>query len=126
MVEYERMAERQRKWMLYLLLIFFVGAMLLPYKRVILGLLLGHVVSYYSLRLLHNRAKAFGEAIVEEKRSLGLGTFLRLLGAALAIIIAMKFEHKIHIIAVVFGLITSYIVIVADYTIYSIRQQKKT
>lgn len=122
MIEFEHMAERQRKWMLYLLLIFLIGAFITPYKRVFLGLLLGHVVSYYGLRLLHNRAKAFGEAVVQDKRIYGLGTFLRLVGAAIAIIIAVNLEHKVHIIGVVFGLITSYVVLIVDYTIYFARQ----
>lgn len=114
MVDYERMAKRQQKWMLYLLIIFLLGALLTPYEHIFLGLLLGHVVSYYGLRLLHNRGKAYGKAIVEDGRPPGLGTFLRLVGAAIAILIAIKFEHKVHLIAVVCGLMTSYVVMLVD------------
>src|SRR5699024_872234 len=121
MEDFARMEVRQRKWMLYLLAIFILGAAITPYDRFFLGLALGHIVSYYGLRLLHNRAKAFTDAIIEEKRSLGLGTFLRLIGAGLAVWLALKYEHKIHIIGVVLGLTTSYIVMMIDYAYESIR-----
>lgn len=124
MEDFERMEVRQRKWMLYLLAIFLLGAAVTPYERFFLGLLLGHVVSYYGLRLLHNRAKAFSQAIIDEKRTTGLGTFFRLIGAGVAIGLALKFQEKIHIIGVVFGLTTSYIVMIVDYTIDAIHQSK--
>lgn len=122
MDEFEHMAKRQRKWMLYLLGIFLIGAIITPFERVFLGLALGHTVSYYSLRLLHNRTKTFGQAAIEGRKILGLGTFLRLMGVAIAIFIALRFEHKIHTISVVLGLITLYIVLIIDYTIYAIQQ----
>lgn len=124
MEEFVRMEVRQRKWMLYLLAIFIFCAAITPYDRFFLGLTVGHVVSYYGLRLLHNRAKAFSQAIIEEKRVTGLGTFLRLIGAGLAVWLAMKYEHKLHIIGVVLGLTTSYFVIILDFTIRSIHQSK--
>src|SRR5690625_7955633 len=73
MEEFARMEIRQRKWMLYLLAIFLFGAAITPYERFFLGLLVGHVVSYYGLRLLQNRAKAFGRLAVDGKRTSGLG-----------------------------------------------------
>src|SRR5690625_4773366 len=124
MEEFARMEIRQRKWMLYLLAIFLFGAAITPYERFFLGLLVGHVVSYYGLRLLQNRAIAFGRLAVDGKRTSGLGTFFRLIGAGVAIWLALKYEEKIHIIGVVLGLTTSYVVMIIDYTIYSIRQSK--
>lgn len=124
MEEFVRMEVRQRKWMLYLLAIFILGATVTPYDRFFLGLAFGHLVSYYGLRILHNRAKAFSEAVIHEKRTSGLGSFLRLIGAGLAVWLALKFDHKVHIIGVVLGLTTSYLVMIVDYTIYSIRQSK--
>src|SRR5690625_5931287 len=95
-----------------------------PLRTFFLGILVGHVVSYYGLRLLQNRAKAFGRLAVDGKRTSGLGTFFRLIGAGVAIWLALKYEEKIHIIGVVLGLTTSYVVMIIDYTIYSIRQSK--
>src|SRR5690625_2941631 len=107
-----RMERRQLKWMLYLLAIFLFGGAITPYERFFLGLLVRHVVSYYGLRLLQNRAKAFGRLAVDGKRTPGLGTFFRLIGAGVAIWLALKYEEKIHIIGVVLGLTTSYVVMI--------------
>src|SRR5699024_4312318 len=96
-----------------------------PHERVFLGLLLGHVVSYYGLRLLHRRANAFGKAVAEKGKPPGLGTFFRLIGVAVAIGIALKWDHKFNLIAVILGLMTSHIVILIETFYSSIRQTRE-
>ena len=126
MSEYEKMTIRQRKWMLYLLSILVLGAGFTPYPRVFLGLLLGSVVSFYNLWLLQRKTRQFGQAAAEQGSMMGIGTFSRLAAAALAVVIALRFEENFHIIAVVVGLGTSYVIIMLDYLLFSLRNDMKS
>lgn len=123
MDEYEQMVGNQRRWMLYLLGLFLIGAFITPFQRVFMGLMLGHVVSYYSLRLLHRNITRFGKAVLGEGSTVGLGTFLRLISAGIAIFIALKFEEEFHLIAVVIGLLTSYVVMFIDVTLRTVKNK---
>ncbi|WP_405097520.1 ATP synthase subunit I [Oceanobacillus sp. FSL H7-0719] len=115
MFEFDSMVARQRKWMLYFLALFVLGAGFLPYTRVFNGLVLGGAISFYNLWLLQQKTRAFGDAVATtgEPRS-GLGTFSRMAAAVLGVVVAMRFEENFHIIAVVIGLMTSYLVMGLD------------
>lgn len=115
MFEFDSMAARQRKWMLYLLTFFVLGALFLPYPRVLYGLVLGGVISFYNLWLLHRKIKMLGDVVADtgEARG-GLGTFSRMAAAILGTLIAIRFEENFHIIAVVIGIMSSYLVIGLD------------
>lgn len=115
MFEFDSMVARQRKWMLYLLALFVLGAGFLPYTRVFYGLVLGGVISFYNLWLLQHKTRVLGDSVAKtgEVRS-GLGTFSRMASAVLAVFVAMRFEENFHIIAVVIGLMSSYLVIGLD------------
>ena len=118
MSEYDKMVTRQRKWMLYLLATFVIGSGFSSYQQVFNSLLLGGVVSFYNLWLLQHKTKTLGKAVVEAgKVRGGLGTFSRLAATILAVLIALRFNETFHIIAVVFGIISSYIVIFLDISI---------
>ena len=117
MSEYELMVARQRKWMLYLLAIFILGAVFSPYPDIFNGLLLGGIVSFYNLWNLGRNINKFGEAAIENNPKIGIGTFTRMASAGLAILIAMKFEVYFNLIGVIIGIIISYIIIVVDFGI---------
>ena len=126
MSQYEKMTIRQRKWMLYLLSILVLGAGFTPYPRIFLGLLLGSAVSFYNLWLLQRKTKKFGQAAAEQGSVLGIGTFSRLAAAALAVLITLRFEEHFHIIAVVVGLGTSYVIIMLDYLLFTMKEDAKS
>lgn len=117
MIEYENSITRQRKWMLYLLAIFVLGAGFTPYVRIFLGLILGSLISFYNLWVLQRKIRLFGKAAAEGGSVYGIGTFTRLAAAGLAVIIAMQFEEYFHFLAVVAGLGTSYVIIMIDFAI---------
>jgi len=123
--EYDGMVIRQRKWMLYLLAIIVIGCGFSSYPQIFYGLLLGSGVSFYNLWLLQHKIQALGKAVTQtgEVRG-GLGTFSRLAATMLAVLIALRFNETFHIIAVVFGLISSYIVIGLDVTFRILANQK--
>lgn len=123
MSDYESMVARQRKWMLYLLAIMVVGAGFSTYPQIFYSLLLGSAVSFYNLWLLQHKTRALGKAVADTgKVRGGLGTFSRLAAAILAVLIALRFNETFHIIAVVFGLISSYLVIALDVAIRLIKK----
>ena len=115
MNEFESMITRQRKWMLYLLALVVLGVGFLPYTRVFNGLLLGGAISFYNLWLLQHKTKQLGDRVAESGEARGgLGTFSRMAAAVLGVLIAIRFEENFHIIAVVIGLMLSYIILGLD------------
>ncbi|MBS3679246.1 ATP synthase subunit I [Ornithinibacillus massiliensis] len=108
---------RQRKWMFYLLAILVLGAGFTPYLRIFLGLLLGSAISFYNLYLLQKKTIEFTEAVAKKQKARGLGTISRFAAAALAVIIALRYEEYFNMIAVIIGLMTSYLVIMIDFII---------
>ncbi|ASK62082.1 hypothetical protein CFK37_07860 [Virgibacillus phasianinus] len=118
MKQYENMIARQRMWMLYLLAFLVLGAGFAPYPRIFLGLLLGAIISFYNLWILQKKIYDFGEAVVKKQSARGLGTVSRFAAVALAVVIALRFEEYFHVIAVIIGLMTSYIVILIDFMVF--------
>lgn len=118
MLDYNVMIARQRKWMLCLLAILVIGAAFLPYPCIFLGLLLGTIVSFYNLWLLQKKIVDFTEAVANKSSTRGIGMASRFAAAVLAIIVALRFEEYFHIIAVLIGLMTSYIVIMIDSIVF--------
>ncbi|RFA36714.1 hypothetical protein CAI16_03655 [Virgibacillus dokdonensis] len=125
MSEYKIMVARQRKWMLYLLAIFVIGAGFTPYVRIFLGLLLGTSISFYNLYLLQKKVDLFGEAVTSNQKVKTLGTLSRMTAAILAILIAIRFDAYFHMIAVIIGLMTSYPVIMIDFALSNFKQSHK-
>ena len=123
MSQYDSMITRQRKWMLYLLAIFVLGAGFSSYPTFFNGLLLGSSISFYNLWVLQRKIRRFGEVAAKGGSTLGIGTFTRLAGAALAVIVALRFEAYFQIIGVVLGLGISYIVIIIDFAIRTFTQK---
>ncbi|MBP1948859.1 ATP synthase subunit I [Virgibacillus litoralis] len=122
MSNYQNMATRQRKWMFYLLAILVLGAGFTPYQSIFLGLLLGSIVSFYNLWLLQRKTNDFAESVEKNQSARGLGTVSRLAAVALAVIIALRFEEHFHIIAVLIGLMTSYLVIIIDFVMFKSKE----
>ncbi|MFC4386512.1 ATP synthase subunit I [Gracilibacillus marinus] len=118
MSQYKNMITRQRKWMFYLLALFVLGWGFTPYQSIFLGLLLGTSLSFYNLWIMQRKVDRFGKAISEGRRASGIGTFTRLATAALAVLLAMRFEEYFHFIAVVLGLMTTYVVIMIDFMLF--------
>lgn len=118
MLNYERMIERQRKWMFFFLLIVIVCVVVTPYKRFMLGLLLGSSISAYNLFLLQLKVTEFGELVKRKKKVKSLGTISRFAAAILGVIIALRYEDYFHIHAFIIGLMIAYVVIIIDFIVF--------
>ncbi|WP_018930783.1 ATP synthase subunit I [Gracilibacillus lacisalsi] len=125
MDQYKNMITRQRKWMFYLLALFVLGWGFTPFTRIFLGLLLGTALSFYNLWVMQRKIDRFGQAVSHGGRPAGIGTFTRLATAALAVIIAMRFEEYFHLMAVILGLMTTYVVIMIDFALFRNTDEQK-
>ncbi|UFT98951.1 ATP synthase subunit I [Radiobacillus kanasensis] len=125
MNQYDSMITRQRKWMFYLLSLLVVGAGFTPYPRIFLGLLLGTVISFYNLWLMQRKINQLGLATIQNRQMRGIGTFTRLASGAAAALIALRFEEYFHLIAVIIGLMTAYVVIMIDFALLKSRDLHK-
>jgi ATP synthase protein I len=59
----------------------------------------------------------FGESVDQGKKVRSLGSFSRFATAALAVVVSMRYPDQLHLISVVIGLMTAYIVIMIDFFI---------
>ncbi|MEK4146137.1 MULTISPECIES: ATP synthase subunit I [Robertmurraya] len=106
---------RQRRSLFFLLSFYVLGWGFTDYKPIFLGLILGTALSLFNLWLLAKRMERFGEAVVRGERVRSLGMFSRMATAVLAVMIALKYPEMFHFYSVIFGLMTSYIVIMIDF-----------
>lgn len=113
MTEYQKMAKRQRVWMLFILVFFIVLAMVMPQKTLFIGMILGGVISFYNLWLLQRKANVQGEAAASVGKRKGLGMISRFAAAALGALLALRLEMSL--VGYIIGLMTAYPVIVIDY-----------
>ncbi|WP_077602245.1 ATP synthase subunit I [Oceanobacillus sojae] len=126
MFNFDNMIIRQRKWMLYWLAILVLCAGFLPYTRIFLGLILGSSISLYNLWLLQYKSEKLGKTIAAgEKARTGLGTFSRMAAAVLAVVVAIRFEEYFHLYAVIFGIVSSYLMMAVDVIVYQIAMRKR-
>lgn len=65
--------------------------------------------------MMARKSDKFGDAVLQGKKVRSLGSFSRMATAALAVMISLKFPDSFHLISVVLGLMTSYIVIMIRF-----------
>lgn len=124
MPEFQTMFARQRKWMFFLLSFYVLGWGFTLHQSIFLGLILGTSLSLFNLWLMARKINTFGQAAAEGRTVRSLGSFSRLASAALAIVITMRYPEQFHLISVVIGLMTSYIVIMIDFFIHNLFSDK--
>ncbi|MFJ5759402.1 ATP synthase subunit I [Neobacillus sp. NPDC093182] len=115
MPEFQTMFARQRKWMFFLLSFYVLGWGFTAQQSIFLGLILGTSLSLFNLWLMARKIDKFGQAAAEGRTVRSLGSFSRMATGALAIVITMRYPEQFHLISVVIGLMTSYIVIMIDF-----------
>ena len=114
MPEYKLIFKRVRKYILYLLALYVLGWGFTSHQSIFLGLILGTSLSLFNLWVLDRKMKQFGEVMVNGGKIRSLGLLTRMATAVFAVLIAMEYSNYIHLISVVIGLMTAYIVIMID------------
>src|SRR3954447_26582025 len=111
MPDYELIYKRVRKYIFYLLALYVLGWGFTSHQSIFLGLILGTSLSLFNLWLLVRKTKQFGEVMVKGGKIRSLGLLTRIATAVFAVIVAMEYPNYIHLVSVVIGLMTVYIVI---------------
>lgn len=124
MPELQAMFSRQRRWMFFLLSIYVLGWGFTAYKSIFMGLIFGTSLSLFNLWLMVRKADQFGDNVLKGKKVRSLGSFSRMATGALAVVVAMRYPEQFHLISVVIGLMTAYIVIMIDFFIHSVKIHK--
>jgi ATP synthase protein I len=114
MSELKPMFIRQRKYMLFLLAAYVLGWGFTLQQPVFLGLILGTSLSLFNLWNLVRKTNQFGEVMANGGKIRSLGLLTRMATAVFAVLIAMEYPEYIHLISVIIGLMTAYIVIMID------------
>lgn len=122
MQELDKMFNRQRKYIVYLLGIYVLGAIFTTYDQIFLGLMLGTIFSLFIFWSMVQKNKKFSEAAAEGKKMRSLGSLTRMSAGALAAVIALRYPEKFQVVSVVLGLMTVYLVIMIDYFIQHLRR----
>jgi ATP synthase protein I len=115
MPDLKTMFIRQRKYIFLLLSVYVLGWGFTSYQSIFIGLILGTSLSLFNLWLMVRKTDQLGEAAANGQRMRSLGMLSRMATAVLAVMISMKYPDEVHLISVVLGLMTSYIVIMIDY-----------
>ena len=123
MPDYKLIYKRVKKCILYLLAFYVLGWGFTSYQSVFLGLILGTSLSLFNLWLLVRKTKQFGEVMVNGGKVHSLGLLTRMATAIFAVIVAMEYPNDVHLVSVVIGLMTVYIVIMID-NIFAFRLRK--
>ena len=124
MSELKVMYVRQRKYIFFLLSIYALGWGFTTYQTIFLGLIFGTSLSLFNFWLMVRKMNGFGDAVIAGKKIRSLGSLSRMATAAFAVMIALKYPDKVHLISVVLGLMTSYMVIMIDFFMQSFRLRK--
>jgi ATP synthase protein I len=114
MSDLKPMFVRQRKYILFLLAAYVLGWGFTLQQPVFLGLILGTSLSLFNLWNLVRKTNQFGEVMVNGGKIRSLGLLTRMATAVLAVLIAVEYPEYIHLISVIIGLMTAYIVIMID------------
>jgi ATP synthase protein I len=125
MIYQEEMFSRHVKYILNLLALYAIGWGVTEYQSVFLGLALGTAVGLYNHWLMARKTKQIGQAVAEGKKFRSLGTLSRMAAAVFAVFVAMRNPDTFHLVSVIIGLMTPYLVIMIDFLIEALRSSGK-
>lgn len=114
MDDYQKVTERQRKWLRNVLLIMISGTLFTLGNRIWLGLLLGCITSYANLLLLQRQVDQMGYVAIGNKGHATAGTIFRIGSALLVVSLVRFFELEVNIYALVIGFMFKYVVILLE------------
>ena len=124
MPEYKVIFTQVRKYILFLLALFVLAWGFSPQKAIFLGLILGTSLSLFNLWLLMKKMDRFSAAMEQGRAMRSFGFLSRVATAVFAVIIAMKYPEYFHLISVIIGLMTAYIVIMINSFVQHFRVYK--
>ncbi|WP_096203049.1 ATP synthase subunit I [Bacillus sp. FJAT-45350] len=127
MNQFSASMRRYTSYNLYLLALYVLGWGFTPYDSFFQGLIIGAVLGSYNLWSMYSKTKRLGQAAVEGKKMYTIGTLSRFAVGAIIAIIAIRYPETFHIIGLIIGLMSAYIIILIDslFQIKSLSQRKR-
>ncbi|OEH93310.1 ATP synthase subunit I [Bacillus solimangrovi] len=122
MSQFNQMYKRQRKSIINALTIFLIGWGITSYKAVFLGLSIGTAVGLYNYWMMVRKTDRFMEKVASGQSARSLGMISRMALAGLAVLVALNYPDKIHLVSVIIGIMTPYIVIMIDSLVQAFRK----
>ncbi|MED4015925.1 ATP synthase subunit I [Sutcliffiella cohnii] len=105
---------RHIRYFIFLFTLYVLGWGFTPYQEWFLGLLLGTVISFYNHWLLYKKVNKLGKIAAEGGKMMAVGTVTRMAAAVLVVLLALRLPEYLNQYGVIFGIMTSYIVIIID------------
>lgn len=113
MTDYAYLTSRYSVITIIIICISLIAGLLGVYATFFLGLALGAIFSLLSLLSTYFQVKRTGNSVRSGKYKWVFGTVSRILLVAMAILIANDFPTYFHLIGVIIGLMSTYILILA-------------
>ena len=130
MIEVHELVQRQKKYMYNLLALFVLGWGFTSYKDVFLGLIIGTIFGFLSLRIVAHKTDRLLDRVTQGEnvkyKATAVSTYSRLAAIGLLILFAAKYQHLIAVWSLGLGLLTSYFVMIIDflYLQYKSREER--
>ncbi|MFB4163312.1 ATP synthase subunit I [Alteribacillus sp. JSM 102045] len=101
--------------------VYFFGWAVMPYNKVFFSLGTGVLIGLFNLLSMSREVKKFGEAEGKQKRKFTFGMLSRFAAGALAAVLFVRFPEHFHIIGLVAGIVTPYVIILIS-SLFQIKQ----
>ncbi|MDC2866246.1 MULTISPECIES: ATP synthase subunit I [unclassified Bacillus (in: firmicutes)] len=130
MIEVHELVQRQKKYMYNLLALFVLGWGFTSYKDVFLGLIIGTIFGFLSLRIVAHKTDKLLDRVTQGEtvkyKATAVSTYSRLAAIGLLILFAAKYQHLMAMWSLALGLLTGYLVMIIDflYLQYKSREER--
>ena len=130
MIDVHGLVQRQKKYMYYLLALLVLGWGFTSYKDVFLGLIIGTIFSFLSLRIIARRTDKLLDRVTNGEnvkfKATAVSTYSRFATIGLLILFAAKYQELIAMWGLGVGLLTGYLVMIIDflYLEYKSREER--
>ncbi|MGF9963969.1 ATP synthase subunit I [Bacillus rhizoplanae] len=130
MIEVHELVQRQKKYMYNLLALFVLGWGFTSYKDVFLGLIIGTIFGFLSLRIVAHKTDRLLDRVTQGEnikyKATAVSTYSRLAAIGLLILFAAKYQHLMAMWSLGVGLLTGYLVMIIDflYLQYKSREER--
>ncbi|WP_067841081.1 ATP synthase subunit I [Amphibacillus sediminis] len=114
MGRYQEAISRQRRWLIYVIMIVTIGTIASLANRSWLGLWLGSITSYFNLWLLQRNVNRIAEVALGNRKHASAGTISRIGSALLVVVFSLHYNAYISFFAVVIGLMLNYLIILLE------------
>lgn len=111
MKTFEGNVKRYVQFTLYAMSVYVLGWGVMPYDKIFLSLLAGALIGLYNLWSMYREVKKFDEAAGKQEKRFTFGMLSRFATAALAAVLFIRFPEHFHILGLVAGIVTPYVII---------------